>query len=263
MFECRIDGQFFKKLFETLKELYIDVNLECNQNGIKMQAMDNSHVSLVNLNIFSDFFQHYRCDKNCTLGLNIPFMLKILAVIKEKSTVFLSKDDNENDEMLNIAIIDEEEQSSAEDSLEIQVKMMNVTKEQLEIPQAEYPCKCIMKSKKFQDFTKYLFTIGENVRVAIKKDSLVLSTAGSDVKVTKQFTNDMPDVSISCAKAISQEFATRYLVMFARASSLADEVLISLSPSIPISIQFNFKQSNNIQENSHITFFLAPKISDY
>uniref|UniRef100_A0A8C9GQQ0 DNA sliding clamp PCNA n=1 Tax=Piliocolobus tephrosceles TaxID=591936 RepID=A0A8C9GQQ0_9PRIM len=240
MFECRIDGQFFKKLFETLKDICTEVNLECDGNGIKMQSMDCSHVSLVDLNITSEFFQHYRCDKSCALGISINFMLKILSVIKEKSTVFLFKEDNESDEVLNIGIIDEEEQSSTEDSLEIQVKLINTQKEHLEIPQSEYHCQCTMKAKKFQDFIRYLNSIGDNVSIAMKKDTMILSTTGSDIKVTKQFTNDMSDISITCSKYVSQEFATRYLVMFARASSLADDVLISLSPNIPVSIKFTF-----------------------
>ncbi|CAD2105108.1 proliferating cell nuclear antigen 2, putative [Plasmodium vinckei] len=264
MFECRIDGQFFKKLFETLKDICTEVNLECDENGIKMQSMDCSHVSLVDLNIMSDFFQHYRCDKKCVLGISINFMLKILSVIKEKSTVFLFKEDNENDAVLNIGIIDEEEQSSTEDSLEIQVKLINTQKEHLEIPQSEYHCQCTMKSKKFQEFTKYLNSIGDNVSISMKKDTMILSTTGSDIKVTKQFTNDMADISITCSKYVSQEFATRYLVMFSRASALSDEVLISLSPNIPVSIKFNFKQQlTELPDNSHLTFFLAPKIGEY
>ncbi|SBS90978.1 proliferating cell nuclear antigen [Plasmodium malariae] len=247
MFECRIDGQFFKKLFETLKDICTEVNLECDENGIKMQSMDCSHVSLVDLNIMSDFFQHYRH-----------------ILIKEKSTVFLFKEDSDNDAVLNIGIIDEEEQSNTEDSLEIQVKLINTQKEHLEIPQSEYHCQCTMKSKKFQEFTKYLNSIGDNVSISMKKDTMILSTTGSDIKVTKQFTNDMTDISITCSKSVSQEFATRYLVMFSRASSLSDEVLISLSPNIPVSIKFNFKQQlTELQDNSHLTFFLAPKIGEY
>ncbi|GAB69095.1 proliferating cell nuclear antigen [Plasmodium cynomolgi strain B] len=254
MFECRIDGQFFKKLFETLKDICTEVNLECDENGIKMQSMDCSHVSLVDLNIMSDFFQHY----------SINFMLKILSVIKEKSTVFLFKEDNDNEAVLNIGIIDEEEQSNTEDSLEIQVKLINTQKEHLEIPQSEYHCQCTMKSKKFQEFTKYLNSIGDNVSISMKKDTMVLSTTGADIKVTKQFTNDMTDIAITCSKSVSQEFATRYLVMFSRASSLSDEVYISLSPNIPVSIRFNFKQPlTDLQDSSHLTFFLAPKIGEY
>lgn len=264
MFECRIDGQFFKRLFESLKDICTEVNLECDGNGIKMQSMDCSHVSLVDLNILSEFFQHYRCDKNCVIGISINFMLKILSVIKEKSTVFLYKEDNENDSILNICISDEEEQTSTEESLEIQVKLINAPKEHLEIPQSEYHCQCTMKSKKFQEFTRYLNSIGDNVSISMKKDAMILSTTGSDITVTKQFTNDMSDITVTCTKSVTQEFATRYLVMFARASALADDVLISLSPNIPISIKFNFKQPTlGTNDSSYLTFFLAPKIGEY
>ena len=38
--------------------------------GVSMQAMDSSHVSLVSLELKADGFEPYRCDKNITLGLN-------------------------------------------------------------------------------------------------------------------------------------------------------------------------------------------------
>lgn len=107
MFECMMEGIFLKRLFETLREICSDISVECNGDGITMQAMDTSHISLIHLVIQPDFFQHYRCDSPCTLGLNIPFMLKVLAVVKERTTVYLSKGELDHDDpILAIRIIE-------------------------------------------------------------------------------------------------------------------------------------------------------------
>ena len=37
------------------------------------QAMDNSHVSLVSVNLRADGFDKYRCDKALSMGMNGPF----------------------------------------------------------------------------------------------------------------------------------------------------------------------------------------------
>ena len=61
MFEARlVQGSLFKKIIEAIKELVIDANLECNENGISMQAMDSSHVSLCALNLKTEGFDHFR-----------------------------------------------------------------------------------------------------------------------------------------------------------------------------------------------------------
>lgn len=43
-----------------------------------LQAMDSSHVSLVSLNLRSDGFEHYRCDRNLSMGMNLGNMAKML-----------------------------------------------------------------------------------------------------------------------------------------------------------------------------------------
>jgi hypothetical protein len=52
MFEARLEqGVLLKKVVDAVKDLVTDVNLECSATGFGMQAMDSSHVSLVNFNV--------------------------------------------------------------------------------------------------------------------------------------------------------------------------------------------------------------------
>ena len=40
-------------------------------SGISIQSMDSSHVSLVSMELSSEGFDPYRCDKNVTLGISL------------------------------------------------------------------------------------------------------------------------------------------------------------------------------------------------
>ncbi len=61
MFEARLlQGSLLKKIIEAIRELVTDVNFECNEGGISLQAMDSSHVSLCTVNMKSEGFDHYR-----------------------------------------------------------------------------------------------------------------------------------------------------------------------------------------------------------
>ena len=42
------DGYIFKQLVEVCKDLLCDVNIQICEDGMHMQAMDASHVSLTN-----------------------------------------------------------------------------------------------------------------------------------------------------------------------------------------------------------------------
>ena len=72
MFEAKlVKGEIWKKVIDAIKDLIQEATLDCSENGISLQAMDTSHVSLVSLLLRSEGFETYRCDRNINLGLNI------------------------------------------------------------------------------------------------------------------------------------------------------------------------------------------------
>merc|ERR1712194_929939 len=69
--------------------------------GISLQAMDSSHVSLVGLLLRADGFDHFRCDRNISLGINLGSMGKVLKccnmTLRQNSSV-----DTKEDEQVSI-----------------------------------------------------------------------------------------------------------------------------------------------------------------
>merc|ERR1712004_464573 len=79
VFEARlIQGNILKKILEALKELLNEATWDCSDTGIQLQAMDNSHVSLVSVNLRADGFDKFRCDRTLSMGMNLTSMSKIL-----------------------------------------------------------------------------------------------------------------------------------------------------------------------------------------
>ena len=77
MFEARlVQGNLLKKLLESIKDLVTDANFDCTSTGIGLQAMDSSHVSLVSLKLDSDGFEHFRCDRSFSMGMNLANMVR-------------------------------------------------------------------------------------------------------------------------------------------------------------------------------------------
>lgn len=70
MFEARlVQGNLLKKVVDAVKDLVTDANFDCSSAGFQLQAMDNSHVSLVAMQLRSDGFEHFRCDRNMSMGV--------------------------------------------------------------------------------------------------------------------------------------------------------------------------------------------------
>lgn len=74
MFEARLtQSAILKKVLDAVKDLLTEATFECSDSGIQVQAMDNAHVSLVSLNLRSDGFDKYRCDRNLSMGMSISW----------------------------------------------------------------------------------------------------------------------------------------------------------------------------------------------
>merc|ERR1711934_488604 len=94
MLEARIaQGSTLKKLIEAMKDLVTEANFDCDASGISLQAMDSSHVSLVAMQLKSDGFEHYRCDRNCSLGMNLASLSKILKCANNDDVITLKCED--------------------------------------------------------------------------------------------------------------------------------------------------------------------------
>lgn len=258
MFEAKLDGIFLKKLAESLKEICIDVNIECDCNGMEMQAMDNSHVALVHLFLSCEFFEYYRCDKPLVLGLNIPHLLKVLLAVKDGHQVILQKDEDPNDTLLKIHIDEAETER-----LNVELKLIDMEKEHLQVPDQIYMSTAILPSKKFQESIKYLNNIAETVSISMTNEKLFICGEGQEAKLTKQFCQavDSDEVMIDCKEEVTQEFACRVLNLFSRAASLSPTVKICQAAGIPLAVKFDIFRKDN-EKSGQICFFLAPKIEE-
>ena len=81
MFEARLDqGDLLEKIIESIRGLVTDANFDCSATGIGLQAVDSSHVSMVALLLRADGFQHYRCHRGLSTGMNLANFAKMLKV---------------------------------------------------------------------------------------------------------------------------------------------------------------------------------------
>lgn len=117
-----------KKIVESIKDLVTDGNMDCSETGMQMQAMDSSHVALVLLTMRADGFDHYRCDKNISLGLNLTSLAKILKCADNSDTITMkAKPDSDT---INLMF-----ENEGQDKLsDFEVRLMDIDADHLAFP---------------------------------------------------------------------------------------------------------------------------------
>jgi len=258
MFEARLtQGGMLKKITEAMKDLVTEANFDCSSTGISLQAMDSSHVSLVALLLRAEGFDHYRCDRNISLGINLGSMGKVLKCCNDKDIVTL-KSDESGDTMT--FMFENQNQDRISD---FELKLMDIDSEHLGIPDTDYKSIIKMPAAEFQRICRDLQILGDTVTIAVNKEGVKFSVTGEmgngNMTIrqnTSVDTKEEEQVTIEMEEPVTLNFALRYLNFFTKATPLSGCVCLQLSKDVPLVVEYK------MEELGHVRFYLAPKIED-
>ncbi|KAG2351614.1 hypothetical protein BDR07DRAFT_1442978 [Suillus spraguei] len=141
MLEARLqEAALLKRLLDSIKELVTDANFECNEEGINLQAMDNSHVALVAVKLDATGFKKYR----------------FLKCAKDDDICIIKASDDAD--ILNLVY----EARSSDRIAEYDMKLMDIDAETLGIPDTEYDARVTMTASEFTRIVRDLSQLGES-----------------------------------------------------------------------------------------------------
>ncbi|KAG1670861.1 Proliferating cell nuclear antigen [Nymphon striatum] len=173
MFEARlIQGSILKKILDATKDLLGEAVWDCAATGMSLQAMDSAHVSLVSLNLRSDGFDQYRCDRNISMGMNLPSMAKILRCSSNDDVITIRAQDDGDEVSFMFESPNQEKVSN------YQMKLMDIDAEHLGIPDTDYKCIVKMPSVEFQRICRDLSQLGDSVTISCTKSGVGFSCSG-------------------------------------------------------------------------------------
>ena len=259
MLEARLQqASILKRVLDSVKELVSDANFDCNDSGISLQAMDNSHVALVSLQLKEDMFEPFRCDRNIALGINLNSLSKVLKCANNDDIITIKADDEPD--TLNMQF----ENGKSERFSEYDLKLMDIDQEHLGIPDTEYACTITMPSNEFARITRDLQALSESVKIECNKDGITFSCEGDigngSVTIKPNAGTEEKEgtaTTIELTEPVTLTFSLKYLVNFTKATPLSDSVTLSMSEEIPLLVEYGLGS-----QGSHLRFFLAPKLGE-
>ncbi|KAK7320287.1 hypothetical protein VNO77_29621 [Canavalia gladiata] len=254
MLELRlVQGSLLKKVVEAVRDVVHNANLYCSSSGFSLQFIDSSHVALVSILLRPEGFEHYRCDRNISMGINLNNMSKILRCAGNDDIITVRAEDGTA--CLNLMF-----ESPTQDKIsDFEMNLMDIKSEHLEIKE-KYNAIVKMPSADFYRICRDLSSIGDIVTISVTKEGLKFSSTTGDIGAASRQNNvvDKPEEAtvIKMDEPVSSKFALRYLKSFTKATPLSNTVTISLSKKLPIEVEYK------IAEIGYVRFYLAPKIED-
>lgn len=255
MFTAKLlQGGLFKRIFDVIKDLIEDTNFQCSPDGLFLQAMDSSHVALIALTLRSEGFEYYQCDGNVNIGLKLSNFLKMLSCAGKDDRATLQLNDNSDSVRLSFESEDGERKSN------FNLRLMDISSDQVEVPEMAFAAQIDMPSAEFQRICKDLSSIGDTVSIGVGPRKMTLAAEGdvgnAQISIKQKNTGMQLEnqTIISAAENVCESFALRYLNSFARATPLSTCVHLKMSPGQPIVVEYD------IADIGSLKFYLAPKI---
>jgi len=246
-----IQATIFKQVIDALKDILMDVNLETDETGLKIIAMDNTHVVLIHLKLEAEKFEEYFCSKKTYVGVN---MLKLHMLIKTIGTndllnLYIEKDDPNK---LGIKITNNEKNVETNYKLStIDIDVLDVT-----IPPVDFTTTITMPSSYLQKIIRDMHNISEYIEIRNVEKSLILKCKGDFCsQETKLGSEKSQNIVIQKNKEddnLEQEiiqgvFSLKYLLIFTKCTNLCPSVEIYLKNSYPIILRYSIASLGEIK----------------
>ena len=251
-----IQAPIFKQVIDALKDILMDVNLEVDETGLKIIAMDNTHIVLIHLKLEAKKFEEYYCEKRMYIGIN---MLKLHMLIKtigtnDLLTLYVTKEDPNN---LGIRIINNEKNVETNYKLStIDIDVLNVT-----IPPVKFHTTITMPSSYLQKFIRDMHNISEYIEIRNIQDRLLLKCKGDfctqetilgteksqNITIVKNNNENSEDDASNSQEIIQGVFSLKYLLIFTKCTNLCSTVEIFLKNSYPIILRYSIASLGEIK----------------
>jgi proliferating cell nuclear antigen len=250
-------ASLFKRLIDSLKGLVEDVCFECEANGISLQAMDVSHVSLIAMELPSDTFATYNCPSHVSLSFSVETLAtKILRSAGSNDELSIRTGSTHEDIEIQI------NSPNQDKSTRFRLKPVDIAPETVSIPDHTYRARLQLNSQAMNQLVKSLSEVSDSVSVRCTEGSIAFSVADASVEATTTFNAGFgpesadDEVEVDVTESCRVAYALRYLKAISAAAGLASRVSLSFSPHFPLLVEYA------LTEGGSVRFYLAPKVED-
>jgi proliferating cell nuclear antigen len=286
----------FTNVFTNLGSLTESVVLYINEDGLYIQGMDSSHVSLYEAKFEKSWFSTYKREDDDVgqISLRLDYFKKILSTRGDDQIIYIEYS-NKKPDIITI-IFRSMSKNSKEFPREYEMSLMDIDTETINIPNDEQSVQFYMDTKMFSSLVKQLIMFDDTVVIRCNEEEIKFKSKGSEGSMTVElFDNEKDYVSefiIDEGYRLNISFALRYFDCFGAFQKVCDSVRLSFTNDYPVEVYYSLdvkekkeKPSGDVNEDaegtdsgsetnevagseensepkSYLRFMLAPKMED-
>lgn len=229
MYLKTVKSSAIRILFEALKEILLETNLNFDENGIRVLTMDKSKTAFVHLKLEASKFEYYHCPVQTSISINLTSLHKLLKTLNNADiiTLFILKSDEEK---LGIKIENKEKKIVSISRL----KLIDLDNEGYQIPSTKFDNVYTMQCGDFQKHCRDLGTISEYVNIYTKNNGDYFTMFSNGDYAEQEIQIGEPTTLIDDEPVFIGQYEIKFLNLFCKATGMCPTIEILLKENFPM-----------------------------
>ena len=241
--QATVRAGILKCLLDCTKELWTSANFVFNGEGLRIRAMDSSHVALASLTLESAAFATFQCSEQVILGIQFDALSVILRSCAMDDLIKLEYASNGD----HLAITRGEDR-------QWELKLLDSDQDDLEIPNQTYDISASVSTPELQRCLRDLKDLGaDTIAVTVIEHVISFSVDGQMGRGTASMKDG---VNIDGEADYKCKFSLKYFSAFVKGSALCSSVRLRIGRDTPLCVTYDIEGHGNLE------FYLAPRIED-
>jgi proliferating cell nuclear antigen len=251
-------ADLFAMLFQHIKVFTEYINIVIDKDKMYIQSMDNSRVSIFEINLPAEWFDEFifSHNTNIVLGVSSSIMYRILNSRDKNQLIQLIYLSNDLDKL----IINYTGENKTEFEKHFEIPLIEIDSDMLVIPEVDYQTEFSVSSSNFSSIINQLKMFGDTMDIHCSEEKIQLSSYSQEhgKMVVEIKIDDLTSFSINEDEKINLSFSLTYLHHICLYNKLAKEIELKISSDFPMKIIYLLGRN----DEAKMSFFLAPKIND-
>lgn len=236
----------WRKIVSAVSALVDEAVFNAEAGGLKLRAMDPSHVAMVDLEWKASGFEEYLCDKPFNLGLNIREMLRLMRRTASGESLELGLD--ETGAKLEMKL-------TGKYARTFSMATLDLTGEEIPTVKVSFTTKARVTSDCLATTVEDAGTVSENIRFEAAPDSFKMAASGDMGSFTVELDKSSEALlSLDVKEASKATYSLSFLSQIVKAGSASSEtVTIEFANNMPLKLDFELVQGK-------LEYFIAPYV---
>lgn len=238
------DGKILKECFSSIGRIIDEAIIECDGEGMRLRALDRSHVSFVELDFKASLFDEYECDVPEKINVDTVDLNTVLKRYKNNEILEI-----ETDEDLIIRFKGDSNRS-------FKLRLISLDYETPAPPNLEFPVELDVSCDFIKDALKDIEIYSEKVRFKVDEDYLFLIGDGEFGDVTDKIVH-----GAEVFGGFESVFSLDKVDEMLKDIKFNDELILDMGDDMPLLMKV-YVTGNNNSNDGFIRFLLAPRLEE-